>query len=466
MPWMLVAGVGVAACAAAVLHFGGSSQTAPRPPPPAPEVPGPWERGDASVPMGFAPMPTVLPVAAGGMPRLLVNESDLSFAELLQQVVAAREPVILQNAPVDEWAAFQRWKAAELAEAVTEPLESAKQSHNRLFVAAAEKYNQLLNAEPTRRDVHETVDVSMREFVDSMGGEQFLYWAGPLDAWGAQFLDDVAPLDAWTLDDTMSVNAWISHAGVTANTHLDRSHNFHVMVEGHKFIRLWEPIEHDALYLFPSSHPSYHQSQVDMAAPDFARFPRLAQAPCRETVLYPGEVMYIPPYHFHHITALDFAVSLSILHVSEEEKAISRLYPEIPIDRNWPLQVKVRGARLLLDLLFEGLGWDHTAEAFSRRVVWDSRFWELREHFGEHLGQAGSEIRRTNCFRKGAMDPMWAKVQAYIEHKMPALLDQVRGGWESLPRGVAEIAMGNYIEEMAIFAAGPDSMVAFVDKCL
>lgn len=44
--------------------------------------------------------------------------------------------------------------------------------------------------------------------------------------------------------------------------------------------------------------------QVDFERPDYARFPKFKEAKGCETVIGPGDVLYIPIYWWHHIESL------------------------------------------------------------------------------------------------------------------------------------------------------------------
>jgi hypothetical protein len=62
-------------------------------------------------------------------------------------------------------------------------------------------------------------------------------------------------------------------------------------------------------YLFPRIHPSGRMSQVDLSAINRSAFPRFENAATKavEVLLEPGDVLYIPPYWFHQVTAVSAA---------------------------------------------------------------------------------------------------------------------------------------------------------------
>ncbi len=54
---------------------------------------------------------------------------------------------------------------------------------------------------------------------------------------------------------------WFSHRNVTAHWHYDQSHNLFIQMYGRKRVLLIPPSSGPDMHLFPSIHPSYHQSQ-------------------------------------------------------------------------------------------------------------------------------------------------------------------------------------------------------------
>ena len=123
---------------------------------------------------------------------------------------------------------------------------------------------------------------------------------------------------------------WIGHRGIVSNLHYDRSHNFFAQIRGTKRWTLFPPSQHSSVYLYPSLHPHYRQTQVDFETYRRDDFPRTAGLNGRAVFLEPGDLMYVPPYWFHRVEALSLSVSLSILNPSEEEKAYAMAHWKAP----------------------------------------------------------------------------------------------------------------------------------------
>ncbi len=81
-------------------------------------------------------------------------------------------------------------------------------------------------------------------------------------------------------------------------------------VMGEKYVRLYSAAHSAQLYPHPG-RLLHNTSQVDLDTPDLAQFPDFAELPCLECVLRPGEMLYIPPGHWHYVKALSTSFSVS-----------------------------------------------------------------------------------------------------------------------------------------------------------
>jgi lysine-specific demethylase 8 len=60
-----------------------------------------------------------------------------------------------------------------------------------------------------------------------------------------------------------------------------------------------------------SEKPMENNSRVDFADPNDDEFPRFQHADYRRCVLGPGEMLYIPPLHWHYVRSLSLSFSVS-----------------------------------------------------------------------------------------------------------------------------------------------------------
>ncbi len=95
-------------------------------------------------------------------------------------------------------------------------------------------------------------------------------------------------------------------AGTITPCHHDPYDNFLCQVVGSKYIRLYHPSNSPHLYPFTEGKMT-NTSQVDVMDPDYAKFPNIAKAEYTECVLNAGEMLYIPPRHWHYVQSLSIS---------------------------------------------------------------------------------------------------------------------------------------------------------------
>lgn len=141
----------------------------------------------------------------------------------------------------------------------------------------------------------------------------YWYWYGKVEG---SLLQDVQPNEGLWVDkhdeEQFGLFMWLSGPDIGPWWHYDQDHNFYVQVAGTKRFMLVPPWEYKAMHLFPQIHPRNHKSQVDFDHPDFGTTPNyqnLSEIYVAE--LEPGEVLYIPPYYFHHVRSHTRSVSLA-----------------------------------------------------------------------------------------------------------------------------------------------------------
>ena len=101
---------------------------------------------------------------------------------------------------------------------------------------------------------------------------------------------------------------WISNRSMIA-THFDNNHNIACVVSGSRRFTVFPPEQVSNLYIGPLLRTPGGSpiSVVDLREPDYTRFPRFRQAlvSAQETVLEPGDAIYIPILWWHGVESLD-----------------------------------------------------------------------------------------------------------------------------------------------------------------
>ncbi|KAF8941649.1 Lysine-specific demethylase 8 [Haplosporangium gracile] len=126
--------------------------------------------------------------------------------------------------------------------------------------------------------------------------------------------------------DDVLLNAWFGPRGTVSPMHTDPYHNLLAQVVGRKYIRLYAPKETSKLYCYGNESQDEAEgegegeggssmlgntSQVNVEEPDLKRHPRFAEAEYLETILAPGELLYIPFQWWHYIRSLSTSFSVS-----------------------------------------------------------------------------------------------------------------------------------------------------------
>lgn len=107
---------------------------------------------------------------------------------------------------------------------------------------------------------------------------------------------------------------WFGPAGTVTPLHCDNRNLLFVQVTGCKRVKLIAPYFLSRLY----NHDSCYSS-VDLDAIDFDRFPAMRDVPVLETVLEPGECLFIPLGWWHWVRSLEVSTSLTFTNLLQDE---------------------------------------------------------------------------------------------------------------------------------------------------
>jgi hypothetical protein len=99
-------------------------------------------------------------------------------------------------------------------------------------------------------------------------------------------------MDADEEIDQIIMNAWLGPTTTVSPLHYDPYHNLLAQVVGYKYVRLYAPSQSAQLYA--KTGKMSNNSEVDICQLDVERFPLAVECPYQETILCPGDMLFIP----------------------------------------------------------------------------------------------------------------------------------------------------------------------------
>ncbi|CDW53161.1 lysine specific demethylase 8 [Trichuris trichiura] len=223
-----------------------------------------------------------------------MTQFDREYLHSVQQ-----KPVVIEGA-LDCWPAFQKWNLEyflKLAGHRTVPVEIGTRYTD-------ENWTQQL--------------MPLHQFVASYFGENGSDDVGYLAQYDLfeqipELRNDIAVPEYCCLvsdPDNVDVNAWFGPKGTVSPLHTDPTDNLFAQVMGVKYICLCPPDDSEMVYPIESGLMR-NTSQVDMAGPDFDAFPNLRKARVYETVVHPGDLLFIPRGWWHYLKSMTTSFSVS-----------------------------------------------------------------------------------------------------------------------------------------------------------
>jgi hypothetical protein len=226
---------------------------------------------------------------------------DVARDEFIEHYVAGCRPVVLQGI-ADDWPALQRWSPADL---------KARFGHLEVEVQTGREADPHFEANKLmHRHTQRLGDYVDRVLQGGPTNDHYLTANSEIlrRPEFCTLLDDIGSLPA-LCDPALLPGAasfWFGPAGTRTPLHHDTLMLFHTQVVGRKRWRFVSPLQTPLLYNRNSVF-----SPVDLERPDLHRYPLAAQARVIETVLEPGETIFLPLGWWHEVASLDVSLSFS-----------------------------------------------------------------------------------------------------------------------------------------------------------
>ena len=230
----------------------------------------------------------------------------LSEAQFLHDHVVGQRPVVLTELARD-WPALQRWTP-----------EALKQRFGDVQVEVQSRRDSLPDYEVRMHELR--TEMPLAEFVDRVlaaGSDNDIYLTANNHALKrpglTPLLDDIGSLPAYIDRARLPGEAllWFGPAGTCTPLHHDTLMLFHTQIIGRKHWRFVSPLETPRL-----DNRVGVFSPLDLAQPDLARWPALADVTVLEVTVEPGETLFVPVGWWHQVRSLDVCISLSFTNVA------------------------------------------------------------------------------------------------------------------------------------------------------
>jgi hypothetical protein len=239
------------------------------------------------------------------------QRTELAVEEFHSRYVRPGVPVVIKNA-LSNWPASKKWDPPYLKELLSTVPVKFKYSRRGLHPNFYESEMKEMFAvrEATFPEylalILEGPEEERRNYLFT-GDEQFLYRVrdgkSELNQQLAPLWNDVLVPDCVPADRLYSVWSWFSSQGVKTWLHYDNNgcHNLNAQIRGKKRCLLFAPDQMERLSFFPpeGTNPAHNCSQVDIFAPDLARFPQIADAEVFEVEIEEGDLFFIPDEWSH-----------------------------------------------------------------------------------------------------------------------------------------------------------------------
>jgi len=288
------------------------------------------------------------------VPRCFFNSKEWFEAEHLQPKL----PVVFDGLARD-WPAFDTWDFDSIAacagdDPVLLMLDGDRAQGARQETTVGEYLHSFdkIRATPTRPSQHAMVNDAGPRFVPYLREWNFARRHPEL-------LEDIAPakqlfedrFSQWPAADQPQLTwLFIGPAGAYTPLHRDLWHTdaWIAQLRGRKLVRMWSPAFIDTL--------SRRDTFVDLSVPDLAAFPNCLTVPCLETILEPGDVLYLPADFLHEVLSLDDSISVSSNFMGVGSEALVRPHLEDWLERRHvSREIDTTERRLRMLTALEGL---------------------------------------------------------------------------------------------------------------
>ncbi len=245
---------------------------------------------------------------------------------------------------------------------------------------------------------------------------------------------------------------WVGSTGAVTQGHYDLSHNMYVQVLGEKQVVLFPPT---AQMRVPSmTHKFHRQSALDIQGWLQGR-QTIDTAVASEALivtLSPGDVLYIPPFWYHHLRAVSPSASVAIWttsRVGTHKEDLEKL--PIPFEESWDTETLAPAVCELARQI----------EPASIGRIQERHISSPVEPLLASAQPSGSSSQSAQSSSPSAASNAKVPLEK-IREKVATGVRRYLGALHGFPPGVRELALDDHLESIAVWALGDKSSSAQV----
>jgi Cupin-like domain len=246
---------------------------------------------------------------------------NLAAREFRSSYLEPNRPVVIKDL-ASSWSALKKWTPQYFA---TEYGSLPVKVYDSSFARAGTSYMSSLRKIPFR----EYLDHMMTGSMDLRLFAFNIFWQAP------ELKKDILWPDIMQGFSKNFIFMFFGCKGSVTPLHYDPDlpHLLHTVLYGKKRVVLFANEESRNLY----KHPFNTRSYVDVDHPDFNKFPRLRAATGYQSIIHPGETLFIPSGYWHHMVYEEAGYAVCTrcakLPMSRKLRAYFNLLVCFPIDK-------------------------------------------------------------------------------------------------------------------------------------
>jgi hypothetical protein len=231
--------------------------------------------------------------------------NDLSIQEFEKNFLNKRQPIIAAKSC--NWPAVEKWNKNYFKTLYPEKIVTLK-------VLADDLNNLNEDFSPLKLRLPEALDLI---YNNTNSNKKYYLMQQSIYQEFPDLLKDIE-LPRYANSAGHKINLWLGEAGLNTRPHYDTYDNFLVQVMGRKLVRLFSPVASDNMYpysiqddLFPNDSPVYISRIMNTDFINYSQFPKLKNVECFESILEPGDLLFIPSGWWHEVKSLDLSISVN-----------------------------------------------------------------------------------------------------------------------------------------------------------